>query len=245
MYVAWKFNAPPGWPKPPENWVPSTDWKPDPSWPAAPGGWQFWLPEDPSGGPVSNHATAPHPSADPLPGLRRPGDLWAAVGKPLTGMGAVKVRMDHVHLFVERGLISTDAQQIPLAWVVDVDAAQSPPQKLRGVGTIRVRINRGGTLETMTLGDLEDFRLGVETINRAARDARVAETQLQHTQHVNYAGAPPHLMAQPMAAPPQTAHRSSSDEILSSIERLGHLHQSGALTDEEFTRKKAELLRQL
>src|SRR5690349_4895641 len=42
--MAWSFNAPPGWPQPPSNWVPPKEWKPDPSWPAAPSGWEFWRP---------------------------------------------------------------------------------------------------------------------------------------------------------------------------------------------------------
>lgn len=37
------FNPPPGWPKPPKDWVPPKGWKPDPSWPTPPSGWQFWL----------------------------------------------------------------------------------------------------------------------------------------------------------------------------------------------------------
>jgi hypothetical protein len=39
-----RFNAPPGWPSPPNDWVPDATWRPDPSWPAAPPGWQWWVP---------------------------------------------------------------------------------------------------------------------------------------------------------------------------------------------------------
>ena len=140
-----KFSTPPGWPKPPENWVPSKDWTPDPSWPAAPEGWQFWV-EAHAGAATLPTAWAAAFSApsDRLADFRRPGDVWAAIGKPLTGLGAVKVRMDALHLYVERGLLSTDSQQIPLAWVVDVDAAQTVAQKLRGVGNIRVHVDRHG-----------------------------------------------------------------------------------------------------
>ncbi|HCF94557.1 MAG TPA: DUF4041 domain-containing protein [Verrucomicrobia bacterium] len=38
------FNPPPGWPKPPAEWVPPKGWTPDPSWPPPPKGWQLWLP---------------------------------------------------------------------------------------------------------------------------------------------------------------------------------------------------------
>ena len=41
-----RFNPPPGWPQPPEGWVPPAGWSPDPSWPAPPEGWQLWVPED-------------------------------------------------------------------------------------------------------------------------------------------------------------------------------------------------------
>ncbi|MDF1738153.1 MAG: DUF4041 domain-containing protein [Verrucomicrobiales bacterium] len=41
-----KFNPAPGWPKPPDGWVPPNGWLPDPSWPDPPEGWILWLPCD-------------------------------------------------------------------------------------------------------------------------------------------------------------------------------------------------------
>ena len=38
-----RFNPPPGWPAPPEDWTPPRGWTPDPSWPSPPPGWQLWL----------------------------------------------------------------------------------------------------------------------------------------------------------------------------------------------------------
>nr|WP_255470863.1 hypothetical protein [Pseudarthrobacter sp. B4EP4b] len=35
------FNPPPGWPRMPEGWRPTLDWKPDLSWPAPPKGWSL------------------------------------------------------------------------------------------------------------------------------------------------------------------------------------------------------------
>jgi hypothetical protein len=40
------FNPPPGWPKPPDGWVPPRGWSPDPAWPDPPHGWQLWLSAD-------------------------------------------------------------------------------------------------------------------------------------------------------------------------------------------------------
>ncbi len=41
-----KFNPPPGWPKPPDDWVPPKGWSPDPAWPEPPAGWELWLSAD-------------------------------------------------------------------------------------------------------------------------------------------------------------------------------------------------------
>lgn len=41
-----RFNPPPGWPQPPEGWVPPAGWNLDPSWPAPPDDWQLWLRDD-------------------------------------------------------------------------------------------------------------------------------------------------------------------------------------------------------
>ncbi|MDI1462433.1 hypothetical protein QEZ54_15790 [Catellatospora sp. KI3] len=41
--MGWKYQSPPGWPAPPEDWTPPPGWKPDPSWPAPPEDWQFWV----------------------------------------------------------------------------------------------------------------------------------------------------------------------------------------------------------
>jgi hypothetical protein len=35
------YNPPPGWPRPPEGWVPGPDWRPDPSWPGRPQRWNL------------------------------------------------------------------------------------------------------------------------------------------------------------------------------------------------------------
>jgi hypothetical protein len=47
--AAYRFNPPPNWPSPPQDWAPPAGWQPDPSWPAPPAGWELWLPEEPAG----------------------------------------------------------------------------------------------------------------------------------------------------------------------------------------------------
>ena len=45
MAGTWKFNPPPGWPRPPSGWVPPPGWRPRRTWPQAPDGWKFWVEE--------------------------------------------------------------------------------------------------------------------------------------------------------------------------------------------------------
>jgi hypothetical protein len=54
----------------------------------------------------------------------------------------------------------------------------------------------------------------------------------------------PDQMQQPQSAPPQTTSQQDED-ILSTIERLAKLRDAGALTENEFGAKKAELLARL
>jgi hypothetical protein len=59
------FNPPPGWPKPPDHWVPPKGWRPDPSWPDPPPGWQLWVTEgEPADIGVSEVASGDSPSSN-------------------------------------------------------------------------------------------------------------------------------------------------------------------------------------
>ncbi len=60
-----RYNPPPNWPKPPENWVPPPGWSPDPAWPPPPPGWRLWVEED---------APDPQEEKSALSRLERTGD---------------------------------------------------------------------------------------------------------------------------------------------------------------------------
>jgi hypothetical protein len=68
----------------------------------------------------------------------------------------------------------------------------------------------------------------------------------QPTQHETQAQAPVHVPqpSQQSYAQPSSGPHSQAD-ILSALEKLGQLHQMGVLSDDEFSRKKAELLARL
>ena len=163
------------------------------------------------------------------------------MGKPITGMGAIKVRLNDEYLYFEKGGLRTDSQQIPIAHVTDVDANQTMTQKARGVGNVRVHVRRGSGVEVVMLEDLPDFREGVEHINRVSREARHREQRQANTQHVNYNGAAVPPASAPAPAPAAPA-ASSTDEIFSQIEKLGQLRDKGFISPEDFEAKKNDLL---
>jgi hypothetical protein len=56
--ATYRFNPPPNWPIPPENWTPPPGWQPDPSWGPMPEGWQLWVTEQPQGNWFVRHKLA-------------------------------------------------------------------------------------------------------------------------------------------------------------------------------------------
>lgn len=64
MPAAYLFNPPPGWPRPPRDWVPPEGWAPDPGWPAAPDNWDFWLPNPDAPGPDGDSGISATPAVE-------------------------------------------------------------------------------------------------------------------------------------------------------------------------------------
>jgi hypothetical protein len=142
-------------------------------------------------------------------------------------------------LFFEKGTLSTRAQQVPIAHVVDVDMRQSMSQKARNVGNISVHVQRGHGIELVILEDVPDPQAGVSILNATAYAARLADLQRQNTHH--YANVQP--AAQPVA-PAGSAAPGVVDPI-DQLRRLGELRDAGIVTEAEFAAKKAEILSRL
>lgn len=180
-------------------------------------------------------ATAPAATAELEPGV-----LWAAVGKPLTGIGAGRFKLTADYLIFERGTLSTKSQQIRISEVFDVDASQTMTQKARGVGTIKLHARRPSGDELVTIDDIPNFREGVTVINQTADAARHALQTRQNTQHVNYAGAPAFATsAQPT---PAVAAPAGGVDLNAELGKLANFHAQGVLSDEEFAAGKRKLL---
>lgn len=170
--------------------------------------------------------------------------LWSAVGKPITQIGGGRYTLTPEYLHFESGTLRTNAQQIRTHEIHDVDAKQSMAQKARGLGTIILWAERSGGREEVKLEDIPNFREGVNAINDAAFKAREGLRVRQQTSHVNYQGTPfPQAVPSAPAAPAAPAvPASAASDLNAELERLAGFHQSGILTDEEFTAAKRKLL---
>ncbi|WP_243074637.1 PH domain-containing protein [Microbacterium sp. SS28] len=168
------------------------------------------------------------------------GVLWAAVGKPLTGIGAGRYRATEEYLIFERGTLSTKSQQIRMREIHDVDATQSMTQKARGVGTITLWARRESGNERVELEDITNFREGVTVINGLADDARHRATTRQNTSHINYTGAQATTVL--AAAPALATAAPTAGDLNAELARLAGFHSQGVLTDEEFVAGKRKLL---
>jgi hypothetical protein len=170
-----------------------------------------------------------------------PGVVWAAKGQPISGIGAGRYKLTATMLFFEKGMLSTRAQQVPIAHVLDVDMRQSMTQKARGVGNVLVHVQRSNGVELVVLEDVPDPRGAVSIINSTAHAARLVEQQRVNTHH--YSGVAP-TVPPPQAAPTPAAAPMAPDPI-EQLRRLGELRDAGILTEEEFATKKAEILSRL
>lgn len=184
-----------------------------------------------------------------------PEAVWQSTGRPLTGIGAGRYRLTRHYLFFEKGALRTDSQQVPISAVVDVDVRQSMSQKARGVFTVVVHIQRARGIEIVTMDDIPDGRAAQRLINETAHQARLAIQQhanthrYENTHLVGHVGQVPGLQVPSVAAAlppgaPQQATKADSDPI-EQLRRLGELRDAGIVTEEEFTAKKAEVLRRL
>ena len=231
-----RFNPAPGWPTPPEGWLPPAGWQPDPSWPPAPPGWQVVVDDSaPSGGLGSLKARAQERfmGGSGVDSTSDPNMVWEGRGQPLKGIGAGRYKLTRSQLYFEKGTFSTDAQQVPVVQIIDVDLRQTMTQKARGMGTLAVHVQRHGGTEVVLIEDIPEPRQVQQMINDVVREARVAVQQAANTHHYSQA-------APPVAAAPGAG--SASPDPIEQLRRLGELRDAGVLTPEEFEAKKADIL---
>ncbi|WP_404386504.1 SHOCT domain-containing protein [Knoellia locipacati] len=203
------------------------------------------------------------------------GTLWSAIGKGVSGITTGRYRLDIHYLYFAKGALRTDAQQIPVSGIVDVDVRQTMTQKARNLYTVVVHVQRAnGMREIAMMDDIPDGPAAQRILNKVSYDAKlllehrsIQMDGLRHQatnttrQEVSYQGGVPLIhqpgmtTAPPMALStgPEPAQIEPAEPILDGVvvdpiaqlKELGSLRDMGILTEEEFSAKKAEILRRL
>ena len=156
------------------------------------------------------------------------------------GRAAAKYTLTNHYLYFEKGLITTNAQQVPVSTLHDIDVRQSMTQKARGVGDVVVQFNRGGVAEVVTLESIGDFRNVQRMLNEVSHAARLAITKMENTRHYGD-GAPTFQVSNPASTPPVAATAPVADPM-DQLRKLGDLRDAGVLSEAEFAAKKTEIL---
>jgi hypothetical protein len=152
-------------------------------------------------------------------------------GKAVVGLRVIRTdgRAAKAGYMFVRGLVGIVLGLVPLylddLWLLWDKDAQTLHDKVAGTIVVQAR----GSERVVTEGSLGPPPLGVMPAPAFAPPVTLPGT------------AP----TPPPAAAPQPPRAGASEEVFSQLERLAALHQSGALTDEEFAAKKAELLSRL
>lgn len=168
------------------------------------------------------------------------GVIWSAVGKPISRVGAGRYSLTPDYLVIEKGMLSTDRQQIRVHEIFDVDGRQSMAQKARGIGTVTLHAKRSnGELETIQLVDISEFRQAVEIINSTAEEARIQLQRRANAQTLKHEGQQHHQYQQQM---PQASASSPKEDLNAELMKLAELKSAGVLTEEEFAAAKRKLL---
>jgi hypothetical protein len=190
-------------------------------------------------------------------------ELWRSQSKAMVGPSAGRYRLTTMMLFFEKGVLSTKAQQIPIADVWDVDVKQSMTQKARGVGDVILHVARPQGRELVVLEDIPDFREAQTLINQTSHRARMRiqerQATLQNTHRYEHVqpGAPlppiggSHLPPPPPAPGPTEAaletvyvplSLNAAADPVEQLRRLRQMRDLDLITDSEYETKKSEIL---
>jgi hypothetical protein len=144
-----------------------------------------------------------------------------------------KVTEDFV--FIETGILSSQAEQIPMWAIRDCDVNQSIIQKARNVSNLRIVCEHNDFTgkKQFILENIEGAKELRDILNKHSKEARITYETQQKAQTVSYSGFHP-------AAP--SSSQDSGDDVVHKLEKLSLLLEKGLLTPEEFQSQKARIL---
>ena len=174
----------------------------------------------------------------------QPGDIWAATAKPMKGFGGARYRLTPEFLIIERGTVTSNIEQVRIAFVTDIHTHQTISQKARKIGDLAITVTHPeGTVERVEIKDIPNPSEVASIMVKAANAAREVERARQSTSFIQHAGTPVGTPQAPAPPAPATTPAPTQDEDpMAKLKQLGDLHAAGVLSDEEFQAAKASIL---
>ncbi|MGB8020737.1 MAG: SHOCT domain-containing protein [Candidatus Nanopelagicales bacterium] len=267
--MAHRFNPPPGW-QVPDGFTPDRDWRPDPTWPAAPDGWDFWLPEPSAGTPP----TASQKIGGMFRSLktRAQDEDWMGKAKSAASQAATSAQQaagqatamakqrDQATLdksgplpegAVWRGVSHESGRNSVVTLYPDRIERTKPTSRMSLTGMLAGGPEDLEVIPTKSVSSVQ-VRRGAwyhdVTIYASGNtivlsvDAADAETLRGLIMDQILHGS---SHAAPAPAAPAAPVQPDGDAVIEQIRKLGELRDAGILTPEEFEAKKAELLGRL
>lgn len=188
--------------------------------------------------------------------------LWEGERNGL-GLGRCRYRITREYVMWESGVLSTNAEQVPLWAVHGVDAKQSMTQKSRGVGDVILNLEPNNYTQArpfVTLESINEWRFvcdlllrETERVRRERYQFRNTQTINQNTQMVHQALPPPQwgqgppppgtpAMPPAPAIDPSTTAPHAIVSVADELRKLAELRDLGVLSEDEFAAQKARLL---
>lgn|SRR6266540_1217279 len=216
-HMARRFNPPPGWPKPSDDWQPPPGWQPDPSWPPAPPGWQLWIDDE-----VQQPRWVPAPAdtrehvAGRLFAKGRNGQItvegdWLTIGRK--GLG----RIGH----------SKGDRRVPLAQITAVQVRPAGP-----IANGFIKFSLPGSPELR--GGLSDATKDENAVVFTRKQQPEFEAVRAYVER--------YLTARYSTQSSYAQTTTSTADPMEQLRKLAELRDAGVVTPEEFEAKKAELL---
>ena len=188
---------------------------------------------------------------EPTPAGVDPNLLWEGEKRSLIAAAtngkvvAARYRITRDQIYFDLGMLSSNAEQVPMWAVRDIDLKQSPTQKARGIGDLAISVQHSDYTgrPVVVLESIDDPRAVRDLLNGAAETARRDLQSRSATQTIQYVGSTPGSPvfqgpAEGTPKPSAVSHALIADEL----KKLAELRDLGVLTDDEFATQKARLL---
>jgi hypothetical protein len=198
-----------------------------------------------------------------------PNTLWFGESKGgatgAAGVSKARYRITKDRIWIESGLLGTRTESVPLWAVRDMDVRQAVWQRGKDVGDVVLGLDdpaygvhqdtfnltgtpeHGMTSGQVVLDNIESPYSVVDLLTpliSGARHKKTIERQSQYV-HMQGPGVPYGMPAAPPAPAPAPAPAAPQVDLVEQLRKLGELRDAGVLTPDEFSAKKAELLRRI